>query len=110
MEFLLRPLSSQCLNLTQADAHTLESMEEVDQLWKVGAFTCVIIACSLEGCKCFYTSTAGLQKHITLGHGDTIPPHLTKTMILTKSAGTFLVLMLLFICRTIPTGEESTTK
>ena len=59
-------------------------MAEADELWKVGAYMCILTAASLQGHEGFYLELAGLRKHLTKGRVGVIPPHLSKSSLLTE--------------------------
>jgi hypothetical protein len=56
------------------EAKEAGSMAEADELWKVGAYECILTAASLQGHKGFYLELAGLHKHLAKGRVGGIPP------------------------------------
>jgi hypothetical protein len=56
------------------EAKEAGSIAEADELWKVGAYECILTAASLQGHKGFYLELAGLHKHLAKGRVGGIPP------------------------------------
>ena len=65
---------------------------EADELWKVGAYVCILTAASLRGHKGFYLELARLCKHLAKGRVGVTPPGLSKSSFLTKKE----------MCRNLP--------
>jgi hypothetical protein len=75
------------LRLLKLDAQCAEDTgyaADVNYVWKVGAYVCVLTAASLRGHEGFYVELAGLRKHLSKGKFGTIPAGLsiTKEVIL----------------------------
>lgn len=66
-----------CLHLIKEDAAELaldaETLPEANQLFKLGAFICVLTAGGLRGYEGFYTDLAGLRQHLHKGKDGVIP-------------------------------------
>ena len=75
------------LDLMEADAlEAWESGEVADahELWKIGAYVCVLTAASLRGHEGFYLDLAGIRRHIKTGSVGVIPPGINKNTVLTE--------------------------
>jgi len=64
------------------EAARLDSVLEANELWKVGAYICVLTAASLRGHKGFYFDLAGMQKHVSKGREGVVPAGLNKNTML----------------------------
>ena len=64
------------------EATRLDSVLEANELWKVGAYICVLTAASLRGHKGFYLDLAGMQKHVSKGREGVVPAGLNKNTML----------------------------
>jgi hypothetical protein len=53
-----------------------------NELWKVGAYICLLTAASLRGHEGFYLDLARVSKHLAKGRVGTIPAGLNKSMVL----------------------------
>jgi hypothetical protein len=60
-------------------------MAEADELWKVGAYVCILTAASLRGHKGVYLELAGLRKHLAKGRAGVIPMGLSNSSLLTEA-------------------------
>ena len=89
MPFWLKLL--EVLRRIQKDAEAPETVEEENQLWKIGAFVCVGTSSGLRGYEGFYLDLAGLWENIHHGRDGSVPPNLNRSTILSKSA-----------CRSLP--------
>ncbi len=70
-------------------------MAEANELWKGGAYICILTAASLRGHEGFFLELAGLRKHLAKGRvkgrvGD-VPVALNKSTLLTEE-----------VCRNLP--------
>jgi hypothetical protein len=77
------------LDLIKIDAEEAEEAGaalEANELWKVGAYVCILTAALLRGHKGFYLELAGLQKHLSKGKMGIVPAVLNKSTLLTKEA------------------------
>jgi hypothetical protein len=75
------------LNLIKMDAREAEESNTLllaNELWKVGAYVCVLTAASLCNHERFYLDLAGIRKHIDKGRTGYIPPSIDKHTILTE--------------------------
>ena len=75
------------LNLIKMDAREAEESNTLllaNELWKVGAYVCVLTAASLCNHERFYLDLAGIRKHIDKGRTGYIPPSNDKHTILTE--------------------------
>ena len=75
------------LELVNEDAKEAEQLGDnagANELWKVGAYICVLAATSLQGHEGFYLDLAGVRKHLAKGRVGTIPAGLNKSTVLTK--------------------------
>jgi hypothetical protein len=64
------------LDLTKTDAREAwetGSIAEANQLWKLGAYICTLMAASLRGHEGFYLDLAGMRKHVKKGSMGSIP-------------------------------------
>ncbi len=77
------------LGLIKADAKEAEegnSQADANELWKVGAYICILTIASLSGHKGFYVELAGLRKHVFKGRLGVVPPRLNKSTLLMEEA------------------------
>jgi len=65
-------------------AEFLDDQEEANELWKIGAFICIVTAGSLRGYEGFFTDLAGLIQNLHKGREGEIPENAMKK-ILTES-------------------------
>jgi hypothetical protein len=75
------------LELIAADAREAELMgsdPDANEVWKVGAYVCVLTTASLCGHEGFYLDLAGMRKHIKKGRVGSIPMGLNKSLVLTE--------------------------
>ena len=75
------------LNLIRIDAEEAEgagSVLEGNELWKCGAYVCILTAASLHGHEGFFLDLAGLRKHLAKGRGGVVPAALNKSTLLTE--------------------------
>ena len=81
------------LNLLQTDAEEAEqagSTTMANELWKVGAYVCILTGASLQGHEGFYLEITGLRKHLDKGRFGWVPPNLNKSTLLTEEACRYL--------------------
>ena len=72
------------LTFIRRDADTAELLndqEEANELWKIGAFICVVTAASLRGYEGFFTDLAGLIENIHKGREGDIPENAMKKIL-----------------------------
>ena len=60
----------------------MDSISEANELWKVGAYICILTAASLQGHEGFYLDLAGMRKHVAKGREGVIPVGLNKSTVL----------------------------
>ena len=85
MDYSLGPSCTLALMRSDVEeAKEAGSMAEADELWKVGAYVCILTAASLRGHEGFYLDLAGLCKHLAKGRLGVIPPGLSKSSPLTE--------------------------
>ena len=77
--YLLGPMKA---NAEEAEEFGLEL--DANELWKVGAYVCVLMAESLWGRKGFYLELAGVRKHLAKGKRGEVPLGLDKSTIVTE--------------------------
>ena len=65
-----------------AEATRTDVIAEANELWKVGAYVCVLTAASLRGHEGFYLDLAGMRKHVEKGRTGVIPAGLNKSTVL----------------------------
>ena len=73
------------LDLISEDAKEAERMSfiaDANELWKVGAYVCMLTCASLRGNKGFYLELAGMRKHLRKGKVGTIPVGLHRGTVL----------------------------
>jgi hypothetical protein len=70
------------IELNPAETEALGSEEAAKELWKVGAYVCILTAASLRGHEGFYLDLAGMRKHSYKGRVGTIPPGINKNTVL----------------------------
>jgi hypothetical protein len=73
------------LELVDEDAKEVARMDailEANELWKVGAYVCVLTAASLRGNEGFYLDLAAMLKHVSKGRNGIVPAGLNKSSIL----------------------------
>ena len=66
------------------EAVRVDAIVEANELWKVGAYVCVLTVASLRGHEGFYLELAGMRKHMAKGRTGVVPTGLSKTTILTE--------------------------
>jgi hypothetical protein len=74
------------LGLIRVDAEEAElagSLLDANELWKIGAYICILTAASLRGHEGFYLELAGLRKHLEKGRMGLVPLGLDKSTIST---------------------------
>jgi hypothetical protein len=77
------------LSLIMTDAEEVEEGESwanANELWKMCAYICILMAASLREHEGFYVELAGLWKHVDKGRVGEIPQGLNKSMLLTEEA------------------------
>ena len=79
------------LRRIQKDAEAAETVEEENQLWKIGAFVCVGTSSGLRGYKGFYLDLTGLRENLYHGRNGSVPPKLNRSTILSET-----------VCRSLP--------
>jgi hypothetical protein len=67
------------------------SLLDTNELWKIGAYICILMATLLRGHEGFYLELAGLRKHLEKGRMGLVPLGLDKSIILTEE-----------MCRNLP--------
>jgi hypothetical protein len=72
------------INKDAKEAELLGDSAGANELWKVGAYICLLTAASLRGHEGFYLDLAGVRKHLAKGRVGTIPAGLNKSTVLTK--------------------------
>ena len=75
------------LELISQDASEAErggATADANELWKVGAYICVLTAASLRDHEGFYLDLAGMRKHISTGRDGIVPDGLDKNSVLTE--------------------------
>ena len=72
------------INEDANEAARMDAIREANELWKVGAYVCVLTVASLQGHEGFYLDLAGMRKHVTKGRTGVVPAGLSKTSILTE--------------------------
>ena len=78
---LLIRATIQLLKLIREDANEatrMDAVAEANELWKVGAYVCILTAASLRGHEGFYLDLAGMWKHVAKGRTGVIPAGLNK--------------------------------
>ena len=55
------------LDYTKKDAKKCKDQLKAEKLWKIGAFTCMVMSVSLRGYEDFYTDLSGLRTHLEKG-------------------------------------------
>jgi hypothetical protein len=68
------------------EAEEVESWADANELWKVGAYICILTAALLRGHEGVYVELTGLQKHVAKGRIGEVPPGLSKSILLTEEA------------------------
>ena len=61
------------LMFLKAAAEAASSVEEANELWKAGAFICLLTAGSLRGYEGFYADLAGLRRYLCTGVNGIVP-------------------------------------
>ncbi len=77
------------LGLIKADAEEVEEGESwayANELWKVGAHICILMAALPRGHEGSYVIVAGLWKHVAKGRIGEVPPGLSKSTLLMEEA------------------------
>jgi hypothetical protein len=72
------------MEMDARDAEESESYVDANELWKVGAYVCVLTVASLRGHEGFYLDLAGMRGHIEKGRNGTIPASIHKNTVLTE--------------------------
>jgi hypothetical protein len=72
------------INKDAKEAERLGNSAGAKELWKVGAYICVLAAASLQEHEGFYLDLAGVRKHLAKGRVGTIPAGLNKSTVLTE--------------------------
>jgi hypothetical protein len=75
------------LILIKEDAEEAEeegSTLDANELWKVGAYICVLTAALLHGHEGFFMELAGLCNHLVKGRVGTVPENLNKNTVLSE--------------------------
>ena len=78
------------LDFIKADIEACDNSLERNQLIKVGAFICLVTACSLRGYEGFYLDLAGVRRHIDKGRTGVIPANLSSKSIITDEEAALL--------------------
>jgi hypothetical protein len=82
------------LKLIEDDAEEADASgatEMANELWKIGAYVCVLTAASLQGHEGFYWDLAGVCKHLHKGRTGVIPPSIDRQTVLMEE-----------VCRHLP--------
>ncbi len=80
------------INKDTKEAKRLGLKTDANELWKLGAYVCVLAAASLRGHKGFYLDLAGMRKHLhSKGRFGDVPVGINKSTILTEE-----------VCRKLP--------
>jgi hypothetical protein len=82
------------LALIEEDAREAERLRykaDTNELWKVGAYVCVLTAASLWGHEGFYLDLTGMHKHLHKGRFGEVPVGLNKNTVLMEE-----------VCRKLP--------
>jgi hypothetical protein len=72
------------------EADASGSIKMANELWKIGAYVCVLTAASLRGHEGFYLDLAGVRKHLHKGRTGVIPPSINRHTVLTEEACRYL--------------------
>jgi hypothetical protein len=72
------------LDYIKTDAAEAETEAEANQLYKIGAFICMVTAGSLRGYEGYYADLAGLREQNHKGRDGVIPPKMTQNRLLTE--------------------------
>ena len=73
------------LDYIKRDAEECKDPSEANELWKIGAFICMVTSASLRGYEGFYTDLAGLRSNLDKGRKGVIPPGLTHESIVEEN-------------------------
>jgi hypothetical protein len=77
-------LKTVCDNIA-FDAEHADTVEEANELWKIGAFLCLSTAGSLRGYETFYMDLEGIRKYIDVGKNGVLPKRrITKSTLLSE--------------------------
>ena len=68
------------------EADASGSIKMANELWKIGAYVCVLTATSLQGHEGFYLDLSGVRKHLHKGRTGVIPPSINRHTVLTEEA------------------------
>ena len=82
------------LGLMKANAEEAEEFGlelDANELWKIGAYICILTTASLRGYEGFYLELAGIRKHLSKGKGGEAPLGFGKSSVLTEE-----------MCRNLP--------
>ena len=74
------------LDYIKTDAENAETVEEENELWKIGAFVCMVTSGSLRGYEGFYADLAGLKLNIHKGRDGVVPDNINADSILSEEA------------------------
>lgn len=72
------------LDFIRRDAETAElvgEQTEANELWKIGAFICIVTSGSLRGYEGFFTDLAGLIENLHKGREGVVPDNATKKLL-----------------------------
>ncbi len=79
------------IRINAEEAEEAGAVLEANELWKGGAYVCILTAASLRGHEGFFLELAGLWKHLTKGRVGFVPAVLNKSTLLTEE-----------VCRNLP--------
>jgi hypothetical protein len=79
------------IRVNAEEAELAGSLLDANELWKIGAYICILTAALLRGHEGFHLKLAGLQKHFEKGRTGLVPFGLDKSTILTEE-----------MCRNLP--------
>jgi len=72
------------IDLIREDADNCDEVYTANELYKVGAFICIVTAASLRGYEGFYLDLAGASSHLSQGKVGHIPPTITHTSVISE--------------------------
>ena len=72
------------IELDASEAEALGSVEAANELWKIGAYICVLTAALLRGQEGVFLDLAGMRKHLDKGRVGTVPLGLNKNTVLSE--------------------------
>ena len=78
------------LELIREDADNCDDEITANDLYKVGAFICLVTAASLRGYEGFYLDLVGVREHLDQGRVGQIPPNITHTSVISEEEATNL--------------------